>query len=170
MHQKSQLNQASWNRTVFKFLAQKINWTSIIIFQQGRRKEGACLVWGIALCPYKRGATEAVVPFWQQYRKQFHGLSRTIWNKIVAAIRAPRKFRRVFYNSSYYFWVNIVSETEISVIGNDFFVFYTFKLPCPIAAPASLPFKPFLLFSLDRTIWKVSRHYQFGWVLDVHLF
>jgi len=115
---------------------------------------------------------EAVVPFWWQYLGQFHGLSRMIWNKIIAAIRAPRKFRMVFYNFSYCFWSNIVSETEMSIIGKYFFVFYMFNCPqrffCP-AARTLLPFNPFLWFSLDRAIWNKSRHYQFGWVFVAHL-
>jgi len=30
-------------------------------------------------------------------------------------------------------------------------------------------FNPFLWFSLDRTIWNKSRHYQFDWVCAAHL-
>jgi len=30
-------------------------------------------------------------------------------------------------------------------------------------------FQSFLWFSLDRTIWNKSRHYQFGWVCAAHL-
>jgi len=59
--------------------------------------------------------------------------------KIIAAIRARRKFRMVFYNFSYYFWVNIVSKTETNIIGNDFFVFYAFKLPSTLRLPPALP-------------------------------
>ena len=32
-----------------------------------------------------------------------------------------------------------------------------------------LSFNPFLWFSLDRTIWNKSRHYQFDWVCAPHL-
>ena len=35
--------------------------------------------------------------------------------------------------------------------------------------PWLLSFNPFLQFSLDRTIWNKSRHYQFVWVCAPHL-
>ena len=50
-----------------------------------------------------------------------------------------QKLRMVFCNFSYYFWVGIVSKTETSVIGNEFFVFYTFKMPSTFLLPPALP-------------------------------
>ena len=32
-----------------------------------------------------------------------------------------------------------------------------------------ISFNPFLWFSLDRTIWNTSRHYQFDWGCAAHL-
>jgi len=64
---------------------------------------------------------------------------------VIAAFRAPRKFRMIFYNFCYYFWVQHCWWTETNIIGKGFFVFYKFPLPStvlllslPYPAPASL--------------------------------
>ena len=48
---------------------------------------------------------------------------------VIAAFRASRKFRMIFYNFCYYFWGQHRWWTETNIIGNDFFVFYKFPLP-----------------------------------------
>jgi len=40
----------------------------------------------------------------QQYHKYFHYLSKSTWNKFIAAIRAHIKFRMVFHDFCYLFW------------------------------------------------------------------
>jgi len=52
--------------------------------------------------------------------------------KLFAAIPAPRKFRKIFYNFCYYFWGQHCWWTETNIIGNDFFVIYKFPLPSTI--------------------------------------
>ena len=39
-----------------------------------------------------------------QYHRWFRSLSRSTWNIVIAAFRAPWKFRMIFYNFCYYFW------------------------------------------------------------------
>ena len=58
----------------------------------------------------------------------FRGLSRSTWNIVIAAFRAPRKFRMIFYNFCYYFWGQHCWWTKTNINGNDFFVFYKFPL------------------------------------------
>jgi len=54
--------------------------------------------------------------------------TRSTWNKFIAAIRASRKFRMIFYNFCYYFWDQHCWWTEKNISGNDFFIFYKFPL------------------------------------------
>jgi len=48
-------------------------------------------IWG-----FKREATVVEKPFHKQYYWQFHGLSRSTLNKFIAAIRGPKKYKKVF--------------------------------------------------------------------------
>ena len=73
-----------------------------VAYRQGRRNEDA--LWGLCLCPLKGGHGGRRCPSHKQYHKQFHDLSRSTWNKFIAAIRAHIKFRMVFYNFCYQFW------------------------------------------------------------------
>ena len=77
--------------------------------------------------PFHKGATGALVPFHNSIMGHFI-VYKTTWNKFIAAIRAPRKFRMVFYNFCYYFWGHNCCWTEISIIGNDFFALCWFPL------------------------------------------
>jgi len=45
-----------------------------------------------------KGGNEDIGAHTYQYRMEFHDLSRSIWNKFIAAIRAHLKFGMVFYN------------------------------------------------------------------------
>ena len=82
--------------------------------------------------------TSNTAAFHNSITGNFHGLSRSIWNKFIAAIRAPRKFRMIFYNF-YYSWGQHCWWTQTNIIDSDFFVICKF-LPLsfyPTAAPAS---------------------------------
>jgi len=110
--------------------------------------------------PFKRGTTGSKVPFHKKIIS--NGLSSSTWKKFIAAIRAPRKFRIVFYYYfCCYFWGQhwIVSQKQAD---NWHWIFYFFTSchcpqhfhypPCPTAVPASL------CLSLDTLpIWKMSR-------------
>jgi len=50
------------------------------------------------------------------------GLSRSTWDKFIAAIPAPGKFRMIFYHFCYYFWGHHCWWTETNTIDNNFFV------------------------------------------------
>ena len=52
---------------------------------------------------------------------------KTTWNKFIAAIRARRRFRMVFYTFCYYFRGQHCYWTETSIIDNDF-AFHKFPL------------------------------------------
>jgi len=99
-------------------------------------------------CPFIRGATRALVPFHNSIMGHFI-VYKTTWNKFITAIRAPRRFRMVFYNFCYFFRGQHCCWTETSIIGNDF-AFYKFPLrstlllhPLPYScsgAPANIHF------------------------------
>ena len=65
-------------------------------------------------CPsaLSKGSNRGGGAFSYQYHWKFHGLSRSTWNKFIAAIRAPTKFRMIFYNFCYYFWGQYCWWTE----------------------------------------------------------
>jgi len=48
---------------------------------------------------------------------------------VIAAFRASRKLRLIYYNFCYYFWGPHRWWIETNIIGNEFFVFYKFPLP-----------------------------------------
>jgi len=78
----------------------------------------------ISPCPFLKGQRvrrrhENIVTSW---------LPRSIWNKFIAAIRAVRNFRLVFFNFWYYSWGQHRCWTETSTIGNDFLLM---NLHCP---------------------------------------
>ena len=73
-------------------------------------------------CLSKRRAAETKMHFHNSI--MWYGLSKSIWNKFIAVIRGPRKFRMVFYNLCYYSWSQHSFWTEISILGNDFFLFF----------------------------------------------
>ena len=107
---------------------------------QGRRRAGK---WRgqCPPCRFKRGETGAEEPLHKNIIGSFMVYQYRIEKKYIAAIRAPRRFRRAFCNICYYFWGQHYCETETSINGNDFFKFplsSTVLLPCPTAAPASL--------------------------------
>jgi len=56
--------------------------------------------WDIFSLPHHKGGSAA---FLWTYRKWFHVLPKSNWNNFIAAIRAPRNFKLVFYNFCYYF-------------------------------------------------------------------
>jgi len=68
---------------------------------------------------------------------QFHDLSRWTWNKFIAAIRPPRKFRMIFYNFCCYFWGQHCWWTETNTICNDFLI--SFHCPQLFTALPALP-------------------------------
>jgi len=61
---------------------------------------------------------------------------RLTWNKFIAAIRGPTKFRIVFDNFCCYFWGQHCWRTETNIIiGKDFFVFHKFPLHLTFLVP-----------------------------------
>jgi len=66
---------------------------------------------GIASLPFQKGGNEGGGAFSQQSHRQFHGLSSRL-KKFIAAIRAPKKFRMIFYNFCYLFEVNMVAAQK----------------------------------------------------------
>jgi len=76
---------------------------------------------------------------------KIHGLSRSIWNKFIAAIRVTRNFRMVFNNFCYFIWGQHCSWTETNILVMICLFSYKFSLPstfllrsCPTVIPASL--------------------------------
>ena len=89
------------------------------------------------LCPFKKRATGGELPFHNSILGfQFHDLPRWTWNKFVAAIRPPKKFRMVFYNFCCYFWGQHCWWTETNTICNDFLItFHCIQLFTALPAP-----------------------------------
>jgi len=71
---------------------------------------------GINPRPFQKGATGAEVPFHNSIIGKFIVYSRSTCNKFVAAIRAPRKFRKVFWHFCHYFWSQHCCWTETSIL------------------------------------------------------
>ena len=66
------------------------------------------------------GGNRSWSAFSYQNHKQFYGLSRSTWNKFIAAICIPITFVIVFYNFCYYFWGQHCCCVKMRIIGNDF--------------------------------------------------
>jgi len=121
-------------------------------------------LWGCACSP-----TSNNTAFHNCITGNFMVYTRSTWNKFIAAIRAPRKFRMIFYNFCYYFWDRHCWWTETNIIGNDFFIFYKFPFsqlfyfpPCPTAAPPALPLprRPWICTLFQQTSPKRKHGYD----------
>jgi len=83
------------------------------------------------------GPAGAEVSFHNSIIDKFHGLSRTMWNKFIAANREARKYWVVFYTFCFYFWGQHWCWTETSITRNDLFCF-SLRYHCHQHSP-SLP-------------------------------
>jgi len=66
--------------------------------------ERGCITGALPPLPFERCGNGGTGAFTYQHHKQFHDLSRSMWSKPIAAIRAHLKFRMVFYTFCYWFW------------------------------------------------------------------
>jgi len=81
-------------------------------------------------CPFIRKATGADVLYRKNIVSNIHVLSGSHWQEFIAAIRAPRNFRTVFYNFWYsVFEVCIVAEKKLALLVTIIFVFYKLHFP-----------------------------------------
>ena len=87
--------------------------------------------WDIFSLPYHKGGSGA---FLWTYRKWFHVLPKSNWNNFIAAIRAPRNFKLVFYNFCYYFLGQHRCWTETSIIQR--FSFHKFVFTSTFSLPS----------------------------------
>ena len=100
--------------------------------------------------------------------------------QFVAAIRAPRNFRMVFYNFFYHFWGQYYCWTETNVFGNDLFILYKFPssstllLPLPYPPPAlplfrrpckQIPLEKGVGGAVSSTSPKISKSRQFNFFM-----
>ena len=114
---------------------------------QGRRRAGALPALG-----FQKGGNGGGGALSQQCHRSFHGLSRSTWNKFIADIRAPTKFKMVFYNLCYYFWGQRCFWTETNILLTIFLYFYKFPLPATLLLPPT-PALPLL-----RRSWSLASH------------
>jgi len=105
---------------------------------------------GSCPCPFKKGQRGRKRLF-KTTPQVISWFTKSIRNKFIAAISAPRKFRMVFYNFCYYFRGQPCLWTETNLVSNDFLFFNKFPLPsmfllpsCPTAAPSSVFRAPLL--------------------------
>ena len=119
-------NNSDWQKFTF-YVGENDN--------QGRRRMGACRMH--SPLPFQKGGNGDEGAF-SQLSLQFHGLSKSAWNKFIAAIRALRKFKMVVYNFCYFWgqhccckhnWLRVFVFVRVSIDHNSY---------CPTATTASL--------------------------------
>jgi len=63
-------------------------------------------------------------------------VTRSSWNKFIAAIHAPTTFRMVFYTLCYYFWGQHSCWTETNILVKNFLFFVSLHFPQNFFWPA----------------------------------